>query len=356
MNHRLLKGLTIGGVLMFLAISTRTDAQISGDAATASPLFATHDVLSVQIEAPMATLIRKRPDEEYLDGKFTYTRVDGTEQSLDLKIRTRGKYRRQKKTCSLPPIRLNFRKKQVDGTEFAGQDKLKLVTHCKTSERYAQLVLKEYLAYRMLQILTEKSFGSRLMQVTYIDTDGKEKPITRYGFVIEDKDDIGERIGLELLKVPKISYADLDPRQTNLINLYEYMIGNTDFSMIRGPLDDDCCHNNVLYKDAANMITPIPYDFDFAGLVDAPYAEPNPQFDIRSVRTRVYRGRCNNNQHLAETLALFRAKEADLRTLVNDLPGIEQKTLKQVNAYIDQFFETINEAKSTERDLIRRCS
>lgn len=356
MNHRLLKCLTASSVLMFLAISPDADAQPGRDVSTASPLFATHEVLNVRIEAPVATLIRQRPDEEYLDGRFAYTLADGAEQLLDLKIRTRGKYRRQKKTCSLPPIRLNFRKKQVAGTEFAGQDKLKLVTHCKTSERYEQLVLKEYLAYRMLQALTDKSFGARLMHITYIDTDEKEKPVTRYGFVIEDKDDIGERVGLELLKIGKISYADLDPRQANIINVYEYMIGNTDFSMIRGPLDDDCCHNNVLYKDASGLITPIPYDFDFAGLVDAPYAEPNPQFDIRSVRTRVYRGRCNNNPHLADTLALFLDKETELRALINDLPGLQAKTVKSVNGYIDQFYEIVRDEKDVERYLTKRCS
>jgi hypothetical protein len=163
--------------------------------ADASPLFDSHTVLNIRIEAPLTQLMRERPDEDYLDGKLSYTDAAGAAHTLDLKLRTRGEYRRQRKTCSFAPIRLNFRKKQVAETVFAGQDKLKLITHCKTgSDRYEQLVLKEYLAYRSLQILTDKSFSTRLLRVTYVDSDDDGKSITRFGFVVEDEKDVGDRL------------------------------------------------------------------------------------------------------------------------------------------------------------------
>ena len=136
-------------------------AQDAGEAAT-WPLFQNQDALRVRIEAPLRTLIRERSDTEYLDGTFAYTDASGQEVVLDLKLRARGRYRRQRSTCDLPPIRLNFKKKQVMGTEFAGQDKLKLVTHCEENrDRYEQYVLKEYLAYRILNTLTDASFRAR---------------------------------------------------------------------------------------------------------------------------------------------------------------------------------------------------
>ena len=320
-----------------------------------NPLFLSQDLMDVQIDAPVYTLIRQRPDEEYLDGKFSYAAADGTQQTLDLKIRTRGKYRRQKKTCRLPPIRLNFRKGQVADTEFAGQDKLKLVTHCKTSDRYEQLVLREYLAYRILNTLTDKSFRARLMRVTYVDSDGKEKPITRFGFVIEDDADIAARIGEEYLASSGISYAELDPQQATLISVFEYMIGNTDFSLIRGPAGDDCCHNIVLYSGANNLVTPIPYDFDFAGIVNAPYAEPNPQLPIKNVRTRFYRGRCMYNEYLDDTFSLLNEKEPEIRAELASLE-LNPKFTKEVTRYLDSFYETINDQQSIDRAFIKGCS
>lgn len=356
MNNWPLHSLTLPGTLVFLALSLPANAQTTGGASGNSPLFANHSILEVRIEAPVARLIRERPDDEYLDGFFTYVRADGSEQKLDLKVRTRGKYRRQKKTCALPPIRLNFQKGQVEGTEFAGQDKLKLVTHCKTSDRYQQMVLREYLAYRILQTLTDKSFGARLMRITYVDTDGREDTLVRYGFVIEDDDDIAVRIGKDKLKIPSTSYDALDQPQMNLAAVFEFLIGNTDFSMIAGPADSDCCHNIVLYGNAGQPITPIPYDFDFSGLVNAPYAEPNPQFKIRSVRTRLYRGRCSNNERLDDTFALFREKEADIRALIAGLPDFDPKHEKEVSSYVDDFYEIIADEKMIERKFTKECS
>ena len=90
------------------------------------------------------------------------------------------------------------------------------------------------------------------------------------------------------------------------------MIGNTDFSPVAGPPGEDCCHNYVLFKGEGANITPVPYDFDQSGFVDAPYANPNPRFKIRSVKQRVYRGRCGNNSQIPDTLQQFQDKRAEI--------------------------------------------
>ena len=348
---------TVLAVPLFLVLSAPIAAQSTNDDAGPRPLFANHDVLSVRIEAPLKTLLKERPDVEYLDSTFSYVDAAGEVHKLDLKLRTRGKYRRKKSTCNFPPIRLNFRKKQVEGTEFAGQDKLKLVTHCQTRRKnFEQLVLREYLAYRIMQVLSDESFGARMMRITYIDTEDDGKQITKYGFVIEDEDDIGERIGLVAAEVRGIKAHELNPQQANLVSVYEYLIGNTDFSLILGPTGTSCCHNAVLYSNGGPPYTPIPYDLDFAGIVDAPYAEPNPRFKIRSVKTRVYRGRCINNELLDGTFAYFLEKEPEIRNLVAELEGLDDKNTKEVTRYLDSFFEDITNPKAKERKFIGKCS
>lgn len=349
--------LTATTVMLFLVVSPMTVAQTDTDDVESRPLFENHEMLTVRIEAPMTTLLREKPEDEYLDGTFSFTGPDGQEHSLDLKLQTRGRYRRQRSTCNFPPIRLNFRKKQVKGTEFAGQDKLKLITHCQTRRKnFEQLVMREFLAYRIFQTMTDKSFGARMLQITYVDTEKDGKSMTKYGFVIEDEDDIGERLGLTASKLNGIKARQLDARQANLVSVYEYLIGNTDFSLILGPADSSCCHNAVLFSNGGAPFTPIPYDFDFSGLVDAPYAEPNPRFKLRSVKTRRYRGRCINNELLDDTFALFLGREAEIRSHVTDLAPLDDKNRQQVTKYLNAFFEDISNPKSKERKFIKNCS
>jgi hypothetical protein len=339
MQHTISTGLV---ATLFLAFGPVAVAQSEESDAGTRPLFATYDMMTVRIEAPMTTLMKQQPDEEYLDGTFTYVDTSGQEVTLDLKLQTRGRFRRKKDTCNFSPIRLNFRKGQVEGTEFAGQDKLKLVTHCQTRRKnFEQLLLREYLAYRILHTLTDKSFGARLMQITYVDTEKGGDSITKYGFVIEDEDDLANRLGLVAFEERGIKAADLHPQQSSLIAVYEYLIGNTDFSLILGPADSSCCHNVVLFSEGGAPYTPIPYDFDFSGIVDAPYADPNPMFKLRSVKDRIYRGRCPHNDLLDETFAYFVEKEAEIRGRVAELEGLDDRNRKQVEKYLDSFFNDI---------------
>ena len=258
-----------------LGFSLATEAQfdIAENSQAVTPLFASHSLLHVTIEAPLTTLMNDRPEEEYLDGIFTFVEADGAEQSIDLKIRTRGSYRRSKDHCNFAPIRLNFRTKQVANTIFSGQDKLKLVTHCQNNRSYyEQLLLREYIAYRIFQIMADKSYGVRLLQVNYMDTEGAES-MASFAFAIEDEDDVARRVGMISAKIPRLTVEDLERRQQNLVNVFQYLIGNTDFSLTKAEPDKDCCHNADLMSAAGiSPFTPLPYDFDFAGLVNAPYA------------------------------------------------------------------------------------
>lgn len=348
--------LTVVTPLVFLSFSSPAIAQYVNGLPSDQPVFATDSPLKVRIEAPLKTLIEERPERDYLDGLFYFVDTNGEEQKLDLKIRVRGKYRAKKSTCDFPPIRLNFKKDQLEGTEFVGQDKLKLVSHCQTGrDSFEQLVLREYLAYRIYQLLTDKSFGARLMHISYVDTQNQFETIERYGFVIEDNEKIGERLGMTRAELHGIPAASLDARQGNLAAVYLYMIGNTDYSLILGPPDEECCHNSVLYSAAAAPYTPIPYDFDFSGIVDAPYAEPNPRFKLRSVKSRLYRGRCMNNELLPETFAYMLEKEPAIRALIDEQVGLEEKQRQEVISYMEGFFEDIKNPKSIERKFVNRC-
>ena len=342
---------------MFLFIGMNANAQSDDSGPIHRPLYDDDSTLAVTIEGPLRTLIRKRDESVEYPSIFKYTDADGTEHVFDINLRIRGKFRAKKETCNFPPLRVNFKKSQVKGTLFAGQDRIKLVTDCQSAKsRYQQVLLKEYLAYKILNVLSDRSFSARMLHVTYVDTDRKGKSRESYAFFIEDQKHIGDRLGLDLIKTPKTKYSALDSPQANLVNVYQYFIANTDFSLIRGPEGSDCCHNTVLYQKDSEPVITIPYDFDHAGLIDAPYATPNPRFKIKTVRTRVYRGRCDNNSHLDSTFRQFNDSRDNISQLVAGLDGFDDRSIKGTMKLIDKFYSDIATSKTIEKKLLKTCS
>lgn len=337
---------------MGLAVLTASaNAQVSGKP---DPLFQSNDPLRVYLSGPFTTLIKERSKEDYLPGVIRFAEEDGAEGSLDVEIRTRGNNRHQ--NCDYPPVLLNFKKKQTAGTVFEGQNKLKLVVPCEYSAKYEQIVLREYLAYRILNTLTDMSFRVRLLRVSFDNTQKDQEAVVRYAFLIEHKKRLGERLGIQELEIERTSVKEIVPDRLNLTSVFAYLIGNTDFSPIAGPPGEECCHNYVLFRKGDDgLIFAIPYDFDQSGFVNAPYAAPAPAFKIRNVRTRLYRGRCVNNDYLAGSLQRFDDRRRDIYVLLNDQEGLTERTRQSLIDYVEAFYEVINNPKAMQRKIVDKC-
>ena len=322
----------------------------------AAYLFDSHEPLDIRIEGPIATLMRDRPDDIDLSGTASWRDADGRNVEVAVGLRTRGNYRRQSDTCPFPPIRLNFKQSDVKNTLFHKQDKLKLVSHCRdNSTKAEQVLLREYLTYRLFNALTDFSYRVRLLNVTYVDTGSGGRERSAHAFAIEHKDRLSKRIGLPLLEVPRLDAEALDPAKTNLVSLFEYLIGNTDFSTIAGAADRNCCHNITLFGGDASPAVPIPYDFDMSGMVSAPYGGHNPRFKLRSVRQRLYRGRCAFNAHLPDSIAAFTAIKAALYALVENEDTLSKSSRKSMRTYLNSFYKIIETPKQVERRLVKAC-
>ncbi len=316
-------------------------------------LFQADKTLEVTITAPLKTLIRERSTEDYLPGVFHFTETDGTSVDFDVEMRTRGHFRH--KTCDFPPLSLNFKKSQTDGTLFDKQNKMKLVAHCDDSSRYEQTVLREYLAYRLLNAITDLSFRVRLLQVRYVDSEDRRDEQVRYAFLIEHKNRLAKRLDRKDLEIERTTVGALQPNQLNLTSIFEFLIGNTDFSPIAGASYNECCHNYVLFGNNVDPIIAVPYDFDQSGFVNAPYAVAPAQFHIRSVRQRVYRGRCVNNEYIEESISKFRNSRDALYALVAEQERLGSGVRKSIVRYLDDFYEIIDDPQEVERKIIDRC-
>jgi len=343
----------IAATLTILQLALTAQAQDSKDH---DPLFADDEFLEVRIEGPFRMLLKERPDDVEAAGIFRFATTDGAAMELDVNIRTRGNYRRQKKVCEFPPLRLNFQKSQTKDTLFDKQDKLKLVTHCDTgSSRYEQTVLSEYLAYRVLNILTDRSFGVRLLHITYAFTDSNRE-LENYAILIEHKDRLEKRIGGKSITREVANIADIRPDDLSLAYVFQYFLGNTDFSPVRTSPREDCCHNQLLLVNEDALNYTVPYDFDLTGFVDAPHAVPNPRLNLSSVRTRLYRGRCSILEQLPATLDLFRDKREEIEALPGSRPELLPSTRRHIGRYTAAFYKTINDPKRVDKDLVKKCT
>lgn len=321
-----------------------------------NPLFEDNSLLEVTITAPISTLMRERSSEKYRMGQLTYEDEELGTVVLDAGIRARGRFRRSRDVCTFTPLRLNFKKETTRKTLFKRTDKIKLVTHCRdNSERYSQGVLREYLAYRILNTMTDRSFRVRLLRITYIDSDARKKNRVSFGFLIEPDNDLAKRLGGKILDIQSTTVGALDGRHTNVTSVFQYLIGNTDFSPIKGVEGEPCCHNHVLVGAENGAVLSLPYDFDMSGFVNAAYGAPNPRFRLRNVRQRLYRGRCANNGHLDSTVQAYRDRRQDIYQLVNGLTHLSDRTRKQLIRYINDFYATLDNPKRLESRLRGNC-
>ncbi len=233
-------------------------------AAERLPLFQDDSIIKAVLTAPIAQAYAQRDQDVriYIPGQWSYTTDTGETHRLDVSIRTRGLFRRE--YCELPPLQLNFKKAQVKDTLFAGQNKLKVVAPCQNGAKSQQLVVLEYLAYRTFQILTEQSFGTRLVRLSYVDSDEKMPPWTDLVFVIEDDKDMAKRLGLTRLKIVANRFDQMDHSSTALAELFQLLIANNDFSVLSSEEGRECCHNSEILAldDNADVRIPVPYDFD----------------------------------------------------------------------------------------------
>ncbi len=328
-------------------------ALVAGEATAADPLFADDSVLSIRIAGPFRSMSRDRSAEpEYSAGRVSWIDADGAEQVQEIQLRPRGKSRRDRQVCRFPPLRLNFQKNAVEGTIFENQNVLKLVTHCENSAAFQRYVLKEYLAYRIFNLLSDVSFRVRLLNVTYEETESNRKDIERVGFLIEHKRRLGARFGTEEAEVKRIQPKVLEPEQASIAELFQFLVSNTDYSFIAGPPDDEkCCHNAVLLLGPDDTLIPVPYDLDRTGFVDPPNGLPDENLGQKSFRDRLFRGFCRDPAYLDAAIAKANAQRETILALVRNQEGLTGGDVKTAERFIESFYRIINDAKSRERNL-----
>jgi hypothetical protein len=316
--------------------------------ARAGGLFEEDAILEATLTGPVSELVAAgAARSEY---PFVLV-VDGTE--IPVKVRVRGNSRLR--VCDFPPLRLNFSRQMVIGSHFEGQDKLKLVTHCSERRKDAGNVLDEYLAYRLFNLLSVDSYGVRLLRIRYTDTSAPDSANELHdAFLIQDDASFAAARAVESLEAPGVYLSKLDPLQAARVYVFQYLVGNTDWSLVTAETDDRCCHNTDLFERDGRVVI-VPYDFDLSGLVDASYARPDPSLKIRSVRTRRYRGYCLSPEILGVVLDEFVALEESIMETAAHVPAASEAHGQDRLDFLAGFFAAAADTNELLRDFEKRC-
>ncbi len=279
---------------------------------------------------------------------ISYTDSTGKVVVVPTELKTRGIWRL--KNCDFPPVRMNFKRPLTKGTLFHGLDQPKLTSFCRDDDNYEQYVIQELELYRIYHLLTPKSHTARLLQMTYTDSASGKVFAKRAAILLEEPQFMAVRIGGPLMKVKGARSADLEPFHNALVGVFEYLIGNTDFSI--GGL-----HNIELVTDSTGNVFPIPFDFDFSGAINTRYATTDPSLSIQRVRERLYRGYCGPADEVAKVVALFKEKKDAIYALYKDDIGkmLKPKLVDETLEYFDDFYKTINDPRQVRREITDQC-
>jgi hypothetical protein len=303
-------------------------------------LFEDESLLKISLRFDLSTYFRSKPQKEYLKANITFHLNESDSISEDIRLRTRGIFRNQ--YCMFAPIQLNFKKADFGYGDLNGISKLKMVPQCSSGKDKEDYILREYLAYKLFNVLTDTSFRVRLISVDYIDSQKKKKSVKQYAFFIEPVEMLTARTNCIELISKTATQRNVVPRIMDRLSIFNYMIGNYDWS-VPGQ------HNVQLIKslnlDPYGHAIVVPYDFDWTGLVNASYAIPAENVGTQNVRERVFTGICRKKEIYTKELDLFLSKKDEFYKVINEFPYITQKVKRDMISYLESFFDQLGGKK-----------
>ncbi|MCK5369699.1 MAG: hypothetical protein KAQ62_14160, partial [Cyclobacteriaceae bacterium] len=191
-------------------------------------LFDSDEILELTLRADLKTVFKDRGDDPQYHNATLHYQEDQTAFDIPIKIKVRGHFRKMSSNCKYPPLFLNFAKSSTPkASVFRGQDKTKLVTPCRGD----QIVINEYLVYKLYNLITPKSFRVRLVKVIYEDTVKNKSSDPSYAILLEEEEQMAKRNLSYSVEIEKLSPKKTQKEAFLAMAVFEYLIGNTDWSV-----------------------------------------------------------------------------------------------------------------------------
>lgn len=284
----------------------------------------------IALEMDLTTIIAQKRSDQYFPAAIMAS--DGTAYKVE--VRPRGKFRR--KNAVYPPLKLKFKKKELVAAGLDTLNEIKLVLPCYDSNVGDELVIREYLAYKIFERLTPASVRARLIKLTIKDTHVEKSKKVMFAILVEDLEETCARLGGAPVEEYGVPADSLHTNQAALMVLFEYMIGNTDWeiSMLRNV--------RMIRPFDAQKTLVMPYDFDFSGLVSAPYSSPSSDSGLKTVRDRFLMPSGVKPEALKRALAIIKKSKADIYEICRNR-YLSRESTSDMILFLDTFFDRISE-------------
>ncbi|MHA7101741.1 hypothetical protein [Roseivirga pacifica] len=305
----------------------------------------------ISLEMDIKAFRKNKFKEEYQNAKLTYG-FYGEEGTVtkNVRVKARGNFRKQK--CFFPPIKLNIRKAGIENEYLANTKTIKLVTHCKSASVNQVYLLREFLVYKLYQVIEPNSFRVRLLEIEYVDS-GKRRPknLSTWGFFIEPEGVLAERLGMVSVKSDNLSQEQMNEEVFNRLAMFQYMVGNADYSVPGRHNLKVLAHNNVANYEGV----PVPYDFDYSGFVNASYAIPGEELGISSVRERYFLGACMTESQTDSLIKEFERQKPLLMRVISEFEYLSDKEKQVLIEYVEEFFLEASKRNFYRSSILSTC-
>ncbi len=300
-------------------------------AAVYEDLFSAEDPLYLTLKFDVTAFKKTKHQDVYHNAEMTNEVSDDSHLTSSVQVKARGTIRR--KNCNLPPILLNIGNSGIKADSLQGVLRMNMVVRCKNAAQYGPYVLREYLAYKIYNIITPLSYRVRLVRLTIIDT-GKGNEVTEdWAFLQEPDALMNLRLNSIMIKNDVLSMNNVNPEIINSLSMFQYMIGNGDYS-VTGQ------HNLkilALKEYGPTGFIPVPYDFDYSGLVNTDYAVPSETMGTTSIRERYYLGLCRPKQVHEETIQELAQFEDEIMEYIKDFEYLDEEEKVDMIEYLELF-------------------
>jgi hypothetical protein len=210
--------------------------------------------------------------------------------------------------------------------------------------------LKEYLMYRLYNVVDEEaSFRVKLVNLDFKQSGRRAVFHSSVAFLLENENAVGQRLRARPHNARVTSPRAIDSVSLERVCLFQYMIGNTDWSIYNQ-------HNvKVFMQRESRRLVAVPYDFDYAGAVAAPYAMPSKGLPLRDVKQRYYLGLCRPEAFKQQMIHTFLVKKNAILHECTQTEGLAASGQALIVSYLKAFFETLEDPEAVRKEILEHC-
>ncbi len=293
-------------------------------------LYAEGDTVSISLDTDWSDLLRHKEDKNY---QPAILRIGGS--TIPGRVRTRGHARLE--SCTFPSLKVKLDKPALESLGYSDLNDLKLVLQCTPGSGAEGYLRRERLMYELHAVVSD--YYHRTVPVRLTATGGK----SLQAFLVETEEQLEARFGGPVLESDRVSSRAFDRAAYLNLCLFNYLILNTDWHIYN-------LHNvEGILPAGANRYLPIPYDFDYSGLVGTDYAVPRPSLEMLSIAEPRFLGQQIGLEELRTAALHFLSKRDALEGIVNAYPGLHPRRKRAILKRMDQFFAELSDERLLAR-------